>query len=369
MTAVHLAVLRLGVIIPWLGGCSILVDANQFVSPSLPVASGTAGAASGAVETQPSFVVLGGERDDSRQFGAFATDVTYGGFEKDGRVRSWAGWTLPTAGRYVAALQSDKVWVFGDPVDTNDEMALWSSHVQARLLAPWQRTSAAVMSPWAAVVVADPDVVVIPRNVSDHPGGALSLLALQSPAELRPAGVNLLTTRLSASAALCAGHLFVVGGTEQPERDPVVLANVESAAIGPQGLGPMMPSADLQLAGAALPRSSAALACNGRRLYVVGGDPKAFQNGGSVKVLSGVVDIDGTIKSWFEEVSLLYPVSRAAAVVAAGRLVLAGGHNATRLSLVSYANLDTDGHVIDWHLEGNDELPVAVQDPAALALE
>ncbi len=371
MTAELLPLLRLGALAPFALSCSILIETDQYVSPigALPAGASGIGGSGATATAVPSFVVLAGERDDIHRFGAFATDVTYGGFDQNGTLRLWAAWTLPAAGRYVAARQSDKVWVFGDPDDTNEEMSLWSSEVKEGLLSSWQRAPTASPVRWAAVAVAEPDVITIAADAEDHLGSELSLLSLQSPSTLRPAGVSLLTPRLAASVAFCSGYLFVVGGKTRPDRDPVVIAAVESAAVTAQSVGPMATCAELQVTGKPLPRTGVALACGGQRLYVVGGDAAAYQGAGSVDVLSGIVESDGTIKKWDVEPSLLYPVSRAAAVVAAGRLVVAGGFNATRLATVSYSELDANGHVAAWQLEGNQQLPVAVQDPSAVALE
>ncbi len=352
-------------------GCSIAIDSEQYVSASVVGPSPSAGAGGLASEAavKASFVLLAGQRDDIRNLGAFATDVTLGGFSEAGDLKLWPAWTLPAAGRYVAGQQSGRLTVYGDPEDTNERDALWSSDVSGEGLTPWRRASPPLAVTWAHAVVSETAVIAIAADVGDHVGSDLSLLSLTEPDAWRPSGASLLTPRFRAKASLCHGYLFVVGGEVRPESDPKAIAKVESGAVTAQGVGPMIASTDLTLGGVPLTRTDVTLACGAGRLYVIGGDAEPYMDGGSVQVLSGVIEADGTVMSWDEELKLLYPVQSAAAVVAAGRLIVAGGHNAARLDTVSFAELDAVGHVVAWRAEGNPILPVSLRDAAAVSLE
>jgi len=221
---------------------------------------------------------------------------------------------------------------------------------------------------WAAVAVGETDVIAIASDSGEHVGSELSLLSTAQPDAWRAARVSLITPRIKTTVGLCQGFLFVVGGETRPDNDPEAIAQVESAPVTPQGVGSMKASADLVSGGMPLPRTDLSVACGRERLYVVGGNEEPYQRVGSVQVLSGVIGTDGTVSSWEEEPRLLYPVGGAAAVVAAGKLVIAGGYNASRLDSVSFAELDAGGHVVAWRAEGNPTLPAAVQDASAVSM-
>ncbi len=308
-------------------------------------------------------------RDGLHQPAVTSSDVTLGGFTEEGQLKLWPAWALPEPGRWVAGRRANGISVFGDPDDTNDEHALWSSMLSAGVPSPWRRTAAPLTPAWAGVVVGNTDVIAIASDIGDHIGSDISLLDLNQPSAWRSTGVSLLTPRITTSVAVCAGFLFVVGGELRPEQNPMPTAAVESAAVTAAGVGVMTRSADLTAAGATLKRTHASLACTAHRLYVIGGETANFPSTGSVTVLSGIIQADGSVTAWEEEPSLLYPVGRAASVVVGGRLVVAGGINATRLDSVTFAELDAEGHVLAWRTEGNPKLPVGVQDATAVLLE
>lgn len=361
---------------PLVVGCSLFLDTEQYVSVATaePIASGGttsgAGGATGQAGPIARFAVLGGYRNDAiRNPGVFTTDVTYGGFTDSGELVLWAAWTLPAPGRYVAGSHLGSVFVFGDPEDTNEQNALWSSQLKDGVLSPWRRASPPLTADWAAVAVSETDVIAIASDTGDHVGSDISLLSTARPDAWRATGVSLLTPRIKTAACLCQGFLFVAGGEVRPHTDPDAIAQVESASVTAQGVGPMRASADLVSGGARLTRTDLSVACGSQRVYVIGGDSEPYQEAGSVIVLSGVIGTDGTVALWEEEPRLLYPVGGAATIVAAGRLIVAGGYNASRLDSVSFAELDPAGHVLAWRAEGNPTLPSAARDAAAVSLE
>ncbi len=361
-----------------MSACSIITEPQQYVSPgssTTPAGGGPglgAGGATGGTGTETSvpatFAVIAGVRSGLNDKPTAATDVTLGGFTVTGELRLWAAWTLPVRGQYVAGSQSNGISVFGVPQDTNDEFALWSSALTAGQPSPWRRTPVPQVPAWAGAVMSDTDLIAIASDTADHLGSDVSLLDLNQPTAWRSASVSLLTPRITTSVVLCGGYLFVVGGETRPEQNSKAIAAVESAPVTAQGLGNFASSADLQSGGHPLTRVDASVACTAKRIYVMGGDTEVYQTAGSVTVLSGAIQADGSVSAWEDEPALPYTVDDAASVVTGDYLVVAGGINAARLDTVAFAKLDAEGHVVTWRSEGNPKLPAGVQKASAVAL-